>query len=411
MRANYSIILLSLIFIVIITIVIAYDWSSADKVLDDGINNGAFPGCVALVADSTGVLYVKAKGTTMYNDKGTAPMTVDTVFDMASVTKVISTTSAIALLYQHGILSSLKTTVSSIFPEFAVNGKQNITVENCLLHNAGFKPDPVPNYNLKEFGCPESSKYQPALVYTCIDKIYEATMAQTLDYPVGTKYVYSDLSMITLMYVVGHYAESYHLVAETDLKPNCAAASTRNGKLTCYYEAFVRRYVYEDLGMDKSTFITNENEGKIDKQQIAPAWFDDQYRHELIRGFVSDENGYANGGICGHAGLFSTINDVYKFAAKLMFPHQDATTGKSSRSNYSFLSEETVRLFTTVKNTTQSSRALGWDTNWGKQPYPQEYHFCGTLSNETYTHTGFTGTQVCYYYYLLASLILTQYSL
>jgi len=90
--------------------------------------------------------------------------------------------------------------------EFATKGKENIVVRNLLLHNAGFPPDPNPDYWYPEFGCPQTVNYHPSQDFSCQEKIYLSLMNQTLQNPPGSKYVYSDLSMITMMHVVGTLA-------------------------------------------------------------------------------------------------------------------------------------------------------------------------------------------------------------
>jgi CubicO group peptidase (beta-lactamase class C family) len=381
------------------------NWDELDDILNRAIVNGAFPGAAAIVADESGVLYYRTVGYTTYPSDGSplVPMSSDILFDMASVSKVIACTSAVALLYQGGIIPSLSLCVSHILPEYGVKGKEGITIENLLLHNSGLKPDPVPGYFTKQFGCLETDNYHPNLAYTCMDQIYKATMEQPIVNPIGEVYAYSDLSMISLMYVVGYYVHKYRLVLDDDLMPTCKKHGSEGGFLSCYYEAFVRNYIIEALNMSNSKFITIDNVKSINKSLCAPGWNETTgYRHEIIQGYVSDENAYANGGISGHAGLFSSIMDVYKFCREMMFPSPYIKGNRKSKklienasAQYSFLSPSIIELFTTIKNATQSSRALGWDTNYGHKPYPEEYHSCGTLSPETYLHLGFSGTQIC----------------
>jgi CubicO group peptidase (beta-lactamase class C family) len=116
----------------------------------------------------------------------------------------------------------------------------------------------------------------------------------------------------------------------------------------------------------------------------APTWKDSTYRHQVMQGTVSDGNAYALGGISGHAGLFSTLPDVIRIARLYLTAAPDGT----------FLNASTVATFRAVHNITQSSRALGWDTN-NYQAQPASDRSCGSLSSETYLHLGFTGTQVC----------------
>jgi len=306
-------------------------------------------------------------------------MKLDSIFDMASVTKVITTTTAIMLLYQWGVLDlkmPLKDS-SLLGAAFDNNGKAPITTLNLLLHNAGYPPDPVPGYSSTKFPCQQNKNYHPKEVFDCQTKIYQSVMQQTLINPVGAVYIYSDLSMITAMYLVGKLAKFNHYVQSEDILKGCPIG--RHGDQPCYFEAFVRKFVLNKVGMNSSGFLPN----KTNWFKIPPTWNDTYYRHEIIQGYVSDENAYALGGISGHAGFFSTTGDLHKFLHLLMFAPESSTN---------FVNKKTVQYFIKEYNHTQSSRALGWDTN----DYTMNiYRGCGNLSATTYTHLGFSGTQCC----------------
>lgn len=226
--------------------------------------------------------------------------------------------------------------------------------------------------------------------------------------PVGVKFVYSDLSMITLMFVVGQVVNENQLVNKADLNPRCMAnvasssssastASDANGAqekdassvavAQCYYEAFVRIHVLGPLEMARAEFMPPNNTWA----ECAPTWNDTDgmspgpaYRHRVIQGQVSDGNSYALGGIAGHAGLFAPIDAVMKLARSLLFP---TVAGQPS-----IVNTTTISLFTKAQNLSQSSRALGWDTN---DYTANDYRGCGNMSALTWTHTGYTGTQIC----------------
>jgi len=122
--------------------------------------------------------------------------------------------------------------------------------------------------------------------------------------------------------------------------------------------------------------------GKLVLSSVAPTWDDSDYRMEQLQGAVSDENAYTLGGIAGHAGFFATVPDVVMLLRRLAW---------SSPSD-SWINQTTFKYFTTIYNKTQSSRALGWDTN----DYTMNtYRECGNLSATTWSHTGYTGTHVC----------------
>eukprot|EP01125_Pyxidicula_operculata_P021183 TRINITY_DN8066_c0_g1_i1.p1 TRINITY_DN8066_c0_g1~~TRINITY_DN8066_c0_g1_i1.p1 ORF type:complete len:433 (-),score=78.97 TRINITY_DN8066_c0_g1_i1:48-1346(-) len=362
-----------------------YDWTPVDQVLQKHIQLNTYPGCTAAIFGENGILYAKAFGNFTYGavpprNTGNPLMTLTTQFDMASLTKVVVTTTAIMQFYQRGELD-IDTRISDILgSRFSAAGKGTITVRNILLHNAGFPADPEPGYSSSTFACPETSNYHPAEVFTCQKQIYDSLMNQVLVNPVGAVYIYSDLSMITGMYVVGHLARQYGKVSSSDLNPACISGWNLQSPevAQCYYEAYANKYIFDYVGMGQSGFLPSPSV----YSNIAPTWVDNSYRHEQIQGAVSDENAYALGGISGHAGLFSTVIDTIKITNRFMF----------ASPNDSWINSTTFKYFSTIKNVTQSSRALGWDTNNYKM---NTYRGCGNMSQTTWTHTGYTGTQIC----------------
>lgn len=366
------------------------DWSVVDQALEQWIQNKAYPGCVAAVGDSKGYLYYRAFGNFTYGlptvlNGDNPAMNIGTLFDLASVSKVVAATTAIAQFYERGELD-LNTPIQDILgSQFAANGKGPITVLNCLLHNAGFPPDPDPNYWDKSFGCPQTSQPFPAEDFSCQQKIWNSLMSQTLENPIGSIYVYSDLSFITLMYVVGQVSMNLNYTTEKDLISACAA---NQGPWTtqCHFEAYVRKYVFAPLSMKSTGFLPPSFLWPL----AAPAENDsltDSYQNKLIQGQVSDGNAYAMGGIAGHAGVFSTAADLFRLTHRIMFPNL-------YNDNYN-INQTTATFFTTEYNHTQSCRALGWSTN---DPYAVDEGWdlsCGNLSPTTWTHIGYTGTQIC----------------
>jgi serine-type D-Ala-D-Ala carboxypeptidase len=389
-----------------------YDWAPIDTLLEAQIANHSFPACVAAIANEDGLLYFRALGNFTYgehppfNDDNPAVVN-NSMFDMASLTKVLMTTTAVMTFYQRGELD-LDTPVSDPYllgPDYAVNGKATVTVRNLLLHNAGLPPDPTPYwYYQTEFGCPGSSDYFPPEDFACQQKIYQAVLDQTLINPVGAVYVYSDLSMITMMYIVGTLARDLGYITVNDLRSSCIEGKPsewfkprsleddglmhpiNTGVEQCYYLAYVKKFVIEHAGMTKSMFLVDP----LMYDECVPTWNDTTgyaptpsgYRHRVMQGQVSDENAYAMGGVSGHAGFFSTGMDVFHLLQKIMFATPDNN----------WVNSTTMNLFTTIYNVTQSSRALGWDTN---NYLMNTYRGCGNFSQNTFTHTGYTGTQVC----------------
>jgi CubicO group peptidase (beta-lactamase class C family) len=305
-------------------------------------------------------------------DVNSATSTNETSFDMASCSKIMGATTAIAQLYQAGniALDEIVATERLLGTNFAAQGKGSITIRNLLLHNAGFPPDPNPGYSSPIFGCPQTKFYHPGQDFTCDDKIFNNLVHnQTLVYPTGSQFIYSDLSFITAMFVVGRVVQRDGLVADADYPPVCF--DQKHNKVCSFY-AYVDKFVFKRYGLNSTSYIPTS------PLNTPPAWESVGYHHGLVMGYVSDQNAYALGGISGHAGVFSTVGDALKFMKVWMNVEDPA-----------MLNATTVALFTKVANLTQSSRALGWDTN--DQPAPA----CGNLSKKTFFHIGYTGTQFC----------------
>ncbi|EGG21761.1 Hypothetical protein yfeW precursor [Cavenderia fasciculata] len=361
-------------------------WNPVTAFLQSAVNNGTFPGCVALVGNKDGVLYSQAVGSFTYgiptplNKPVNPPMQLDTLFDMASCSKVTATTTAIAQFYQRGEIDLHSTIESILGDQFGVNGKSDITVLNCLLHNSGFFPDPNPFFNTPEFNCPATQFYNPPMDFSCQAQIFNNIMNQSLMNPIGSTYVYSDLNFMTLMYVVGHYAKNYGYITVEDLAPECYNKGGP-GSEQCFYEAYVRRFVFGNLGLK----FTNYLQPAYLWDSCAPTENDTSYMHTTIQGVVSDGNAYAMGGVGGHAGVFSNAPEMFTFMSSLMYATEDSD----------YINSTTVKYFTTEYNHTQSSRAIGWNTNdptvfdegWGQA--------CGSLSSTTWMHLGYTGTMLC----------------
>jgi CubicO group peptidase (beta-lactamase class C family) len=363
-----------------------YDFSAVDVALQAGVAARAYPGYAFALVTPNRVLHASFGGNFTYDgdvppplNHGSNPgMSVDSLFDMASCTKVVATTSAVARLYQLGLLALDDPVSAHIGTAFDVNGKSRITVRNCLLHNAGFAPDPVPFWNVASFGCPESTHVHPALAFSCMSLVWQSLLNQSLAYPIGTKYVYSDLSFVTLMFVVGSVVRANQLVPQKRLRFTCDLQNEANA-LQCYYEAFVRINVLPQLGA-----LSGAGFFPVDQDRCPPTTNDTTYRHRVVQGQVQDPNAYAMGGIAGHAGLFASVRDLVPVMQSLM--------GADYRS---YLNSTTVRLFTTEQDHALSSRALGWNTN-DPTVFDSGWNCsCGTLSPTTFMHLGYTGTMLC----------------
>jgi CubicO group peptidase (beta-lactamase class C family) len=366
-------------------------------------------------------------GSFTYDVANAAAVTEETRYDLASLTKVVATTTAAAVLYQKGLLDldMLVVNPTLLGPKFAAPDprKNLITVKMLLLHTAGYPPDPTPFWYFEPgFGCPETNNsFYPRQEFSCVERVYHNLVwLQTLASDPGAEYVYSDLSMITMMFIIGKIASENGLVNASDLSAVCPDS----GNYLCYYLSFVnetvvmagvatavpaqqqRRFTETPLPAGyPSPFppqINNSGCGcrawddpprwtaggflPTDPSVCPPQWIDADYRRRFISGFVSDENAYALGGVSGHAGYFATLAHVEAIARIWLLAPDSASEAPSSSVP---LNRSTVQTFATLGGGNASSRALGWDTSTGG---------CGTgfsLNGSTLTHTGFTGGRIC----------------
>ena len=324
------------------------DFSGVDKLLAAAVKSGAFPGCAAAVGSSSGSYWTGGFGTLALDGKTAGKLSLPaaanpgpgTLYDLASLTKVVGTTSVVAALIQRKKLS-LGDKVSKYLPGFAPASlkkkeralKEKVTVEQLLLHTSG-----LPSWRPLFESC---SSYKALL------KIILATPLETAP---GTSYRYSDLGFI--------------LLGEVAAKAGGKPLAT-----------LVKKLVFEPLGMRE----TLRNPAAALRKKIAPTELDEETK-KYIHGKVHDENARAGDGVTGHAGLFSTTADLELLCRELLL----ALKGKSKKLNSGI-----IRNFTGRKDSPKgSSRALGWDT-------PSEKSSAGDLAGKkSFGHTGFTGTSI-----------------
>jgi len=311
---------------------------TATQLLTDAIAAGATPGAVYITGNSGGAAAEEALGRLSY-DAEAPPVTPDTIYDLASLTKVIVTTPLAMLLYERGQLE-LEAPVNVYVPEFSGNGRDDVTIADLLAHCGGLLWW-TDLYKSFEGRSPAESKR------SYIERICELP----LDYPPRSKTVYSDLGFLLL-------GEALERVTQSSLDP------------------LARDEVFAPLGMNEIQY----NPPQALRPRIAPTE-DDEWRGCVLRGIVHDENAYGLGGIAPHAGLFSTARAIVPFAR--MFLNEGAWNDRR------LFEPETVRRFTRRANLVAgSSRGLGWDT-------PATGSSSGRLlSASSYGHTGFTGTSL-----------------
>lgn len=307
--------------------------ASIDTLMAASIADSVFPGAQVLIAKNGGIVYNKSFGRLEY-EPTSQPVTTETMYDLASLTKVVATTSAVMRLYDEG-RCSLDDPVVKYLPQFGNHGKENIRLRNLMLHNAGLPPF-------------------KRLYLTCTtpQQVLDSVFQTETVYPPGDSTVYSDFDFIVLGKVI-------ETIAGVPLN------------------RYVDSVFFHPLRMDRTMYLPPSDL----IGNIAPTEYDSIYRKQLVHGVVHDENAYALGGVSGHAGLFSTASDLAVMMQLLM---NGGTYGGRQ-----YLKPETIALFTS-RQSSGSSRALGWDTKSMDGPST-----AGSLfSARSFGHTGFTGTSI-----------------
>ncbi|HLR33499.1 MAG TPA: serine hydrolase, partial [Fodinibius sp.] len=303
-----------------------------DKIVHEAIFDSTFPGGVITVLKDGVVAYQKGFGYETYEKLN--PIHTRDIYDLASLTKIMSTTTAMMKLAGEGKIS-LDDKVSSYFPEFSVGQKQQITIRHLLLHNSG-----LPAFRIYV----DELKTRRELV--------EAVKNEPLIYDPGTDYIYSDLGFILMGEIVKEVT----------------------GKRLDHY---MDQTFYNPLGMHHTRYNPLKA-GKWILKNIPPTEKDTIYRHKTVRAQVHDERAYYMDGVSGHAGLFSNGSDIAVFTQMLL--------NKGSYGGRQYLKPSIVEEFT-KRQSTLVNRGYGFDRKGEK------FSSAGTLtSEETFGHTGFTGT-------------------
>jgi CubicO group peptidase (beta-lactamase class C family) len=297
-------------------------------ILDRAVADSAFPGAIAVIGTHAGPLVTVAAG---HLDWVPSPApTAETLWDIASLTKVVGMTSAMMQLVESGTVA-LDAPVQRYLPEWTGPGKERVTVRDLITHRSGlpafkqyFKLNVSPDSTLRLF------------------------FATPLDTTPGARMVYSDIGAILLGQIVERVSG----------EP---------------IDAYLTRHVFAPLGMRDTRYRSDSSL----LARIAPTE-KDPWRGRHLRGEVHDENAAALGGVSAHAGLFSTAHDLERLAR--VYLNGGALDGAR------LARPATIQQFTTVQDSTFSSRALGWDT-------PGENSSAGHfMKRPAFGHTGFTGT-------------------
>ncbi|MCH7828019.1 MAG: serine hydrolase [Bacteroidetes bacterium] len=308
-----------------------YNFAKVDILVKQAIVDSVFPGAILLISKEGETIYEKAYGNFTY-DKNSSKVKLNTIYDLASLTKIVATTTAAMICIDENLFH-LNDNVTKYIPEFDNNEKEKITIKHLLLHNSG-----LPAYKRFYKFCSNADEV--------INDIFETKLV----YKTGTKTVYSDLSMIVLQKVIEKVT----------------------GKTL---DIFLKEKIFYPLNMKLTMF----NPPDSIKNEIAPTELDDYWRHRLLRGEVHDETAFLLNGVSGNAGLFSTTEDLSSFLKMIL---QKGVFNKKR-----IIKKSTVKLFTTKQQ--NSERALGWDIK-----SPEKSSAGNLFSSLSFGHTGYTGTSM-----------------
>ena len=304
---------------------------SLQHLLDQSVRDSIFPGAIAVIGDHTGILAEVHSGRIDWDANAPAP-DLHTVWDLASLTKVVGMTSAMMQLVEQGKVG-LDAPVQRYLPEWVGPMQSRVTVRHLLTHSSG-----LPAWR---------SLYTET---TTREGARQLVLETPLDTVPGTRMVYSDLGAILLGMIVERVS----------------------GESLDHYLA---RHLFGPLGMHETRYLPPAEW----LPRIAPTE-NDPWRGRHLRGEVHDENASRLGGVSAHAGLFSSANDLARFARALL--------AGGALDGHRVLRAETVRDFTRVQNVLLSHRALGWET-------PNGTNSAGRLMRRpAFGHTGFTGTSI-----------------
>jgi beta-glucosidase-like glycosyl hydrolase/CubicO group peptidase (beta-lactamase class C family) len=345
------------------------EWARVDSIMQDGLAKKAYPGAVVLAVQGGVIKYHKAFGNFEF-DQASLPVTLESVYDLASVTKISATTVAVMKLYEEGKLD-LNKTLGDYLPFTVGTDKAPLKLKDVLLHEAGLNP--FISFYRETI---DAATGQPSPVYyrDKMDSVFSIPVARNLwlrrDYndtmlrkivqsklTAHGKYVYSDNDFILLGKVV----------------ENLSAMPL---------DQFVQKTFYRPMGMATTGFKPWQYLGV---ERVVPTEAETYFRRQLLRGYVHDEGAAMFGNVSGHAGLFSNAYDLSMLYQMLL------NGGHFNGERY--LKKETIDLFTGYHSEI-SRRGYGFDkpekdNASRKEPYPSSL-----ASAETFGHTGFTGTCV-----------------
>ena len=359
-----------------------------DALVQQDIQDKKLPGAVVLVGHKGKIVFRKAYGNRSLVPT-VEPMTVDTIFDLASLTKVVATTTSIMQLIERGKLR-LSDTIGKYIPEIQDDQVKRVTIQQLMTHTSGFAPD----FDLKE-------------KWTGREGMLQALYKEKLRTPPGVKFVYSDINFITLGEIVRrisgkklnefwieNIASKLGITKTSDFIDR--GDNLDKGVIFCMDGPCPKFAPTENI-KGQSSYLGGSFDG------------DEKTGQQILRGQVHDPTAFRMGGVAGHAGLFSTADDLARFCQMLLnggvaptrvstgsgsdrgSKKSQRTTAGGSDKPVRILSAESVARMTApiVVSETGETRGLGWDINTSFSSNRGELFPLGSFG-----HTGFTGTSL-----------------
>ena len=302
--------------------------AAIDEIVDEGLEFDSMRGCVVVVGYGGEIVHRRAYGRRAVEPEE-EPMTVDTVFDLASLTKPIATATSVMILAEAGQIK-IDVPVSKYLPEFSKEGKEQITVRQLLTHQGGLIAD---NRLSDYLDGPE--------------KAWERICGLEPVTEPGSRFIYTDVGFI----VLGRLVERI---------------SGRS------LDQFARERIFVPLGMNETGFTPQEEL----HARCAPT---EQHGGQWLRGKVHDPRSREMGGVAGHAGLFSTVDDLSVYCQVILDDHQSGTAR--------LLRPQTIEMMNQAHKTTGGLRSLGWDK---RSVYSSNRG--DLMTSAAFGHGGFTGT-------------------
>lgn len=334
-----------------------------DALVEADIKDKKLPGAVVLVGHKGKIVFRKAFGNRSLVPT-VEPMTVDTIFDLASLTKVVATTTSIMILVEQGKLR-LSDTIGKFIPDIDDEQVKKVSIQQLMTHTSGFAPD----FDLRE-------------KWTGREGMLAALKKEKLRTPPGTKFVYSDINFITLGEILERVSGKplHTFFLDNVVKDLMKTPDTGFWTLLVRPDGIGGMFPrFEKLRIAR----TAPTENVKGQQSYLGGEFSGTNGDNILRSEVHDPTAYRMGGVAGHAGLFSTADDLARFCQMLL--NGGTLDGKR------IMSTQTVALMTRpiVVSETGETRGLGWDINTAFSSNRGELFPLGSFG-----HTGFTGTSI-----------------